>query len=266
MPLTPEQERLKIKFVDQLGAESWTPAWESVLIHHPPEVFLSSLKLLAVPATKKHLEPKIKHLISLTVNASSLHLHIPGIHASIALALSAGATKEEIIEVITLTSTVGIHACNVGVPLLVEVLKEEGVGDVGLGRGAWGNERDGAMDPREGERQALKEKFVKKRGYWHETWEDFLRLDPEFFDAYLEFSSAGTWEGGALEPKVKELVYCAFDAAATHLYQPGLKLHMRNAIRYGATPEEIMEVLEIATALSLHTLEVATPILAEHIK
>ena len=44
--------------------------------------------------------------------------------------------------------------------------------------------------------------------------------------------------------KVKELVYCAFDAAATHLYKPGLKLHMKNVLMYGGTAEEIMEVLE----------------------
>jgi hypothetical protein len=36
---------------------------------------------------------------------------------------------------------------------------------------------------------------------------------------------------------------------------------MRNALVYGASPEEIMEVLEIATLLSIHTLEVATPVL-----
>lgn len=62
---------------------------------------------------------------------------------------------------------------------------------------------------------------------------------------------------------MKELVYCAFDAAATHLYVPGLKLHMKNALGHGAKPEEIMEVLEIATLLSLHTAETTFPILAQ---
>lgn len=38
---------------------------------------------------------------------------------------------------------------------------------------------------------------------------------------------------------------------------------MRNALGYGATPEEIMEVLEIATALSLHTQDTTFPILAK---
>ena len=58
-------------------------------------------------------------------------------------------------------------------------------------------------------------------------------------------------------------MYCAFDCASTHLYVPGLKLHIRNAIGYGATPQEILEVFEIATLLSLHTAHVAAPIIAE---
>ncbi|KAK5129298.1 hypothetical protein LTR08_003628 [Meristemomyces frigidus] len=42
-----------------------------------------------------------------------------------------------------------------------------------------------------------------------------------------------------------------------------LKVHMRNAIRLGATPEEICKVLEIAIGLGLHTAMVACPILEE---
>ena len=62
---------------------------------------------------------------------------------------------------------------------------------------------------------------------------------------------------------MKELVYCAFDCAATHLYVPGLKLHMKNALGYGATPQEILAVLEIATLLSIHTAFEAAPIIQE---
>ena len=64
-----------------------------------------------------------------------------------------------------------------------------------------------------------------------------------------------------LSPQVKRLICCAFDVAATHPYGPGLKLHMRNALGYGATPQGIMEVLEIATALSLHTANIALSML-----
>jgi hypothetical protein len=40
---------------------------------------------------------------------------------------------------------------------------------------------------------------------------------------------------------------------------------MRNVLNYGGTPEEIMEVLEIATQLSLHTSNVAAPILVQEL-
>lgn len=40
---------------------------------------------------------------------------------------------------------------------------------------------------------------------------------------------------------------------------------MKNVLKYGGTPEEIMEVLEIATQLSLHTSNVAAPILAQQL-
>jgi alkylhydroperoxidase/carboxymuconolactone decarboxylase family protein YurZ len=38
---------------------------------------------------------------------------------------------------------------------------------------------------------------------------------------------------------------------------------MRNALKYGATAEQILEVLEIATRLSLHTLNEAAPIVQD---
>lgn len=108
----------------------------------------------------------------------------------------------EIVEVIELTSTLGIHACNIGVPLLVEVMKEEGIYD----------SHPTAGKPFDEHRGKLREEFVRKRGYWHQFWEDFLKLDPEFFEAYVDFSSI-PWtknvdgsENGVLEPKVS-LIY-----------------------------------------------------------
>ncbi|MEC8109578.1 MAG: carboxymuconolactone decarboxylase family protein, partial [Pseudomonadota bacterium] len=86
--------------------------------------------------------------------------------------------------------------------------------------------------------ELLKQEFIEKRGYWNEFWEGLLTLDPEFFTAYLKFSSI-PWSPGVLEPKVKEFIYIAIDAATTHLYEPGLRIHIENAFKYGATKEEI---------------------------
>ncbi|MDO8491633.1 MAG: carboxymuconolactone decarboxylase family protein [Dehalococcoidia bacterium] len=114
--------------------------------------------------------------------------------------------------------------------------------------------------------QQLKESFIKERGYWSEDlWEPVLKIDPDFFEAYVNFSSA-PWKKGALPPKTKELIYIAVDAATTHLYEPGLRVHVANALRYGATQEEIMEVLELVSALGIHTLVMGVPVLLEELK
>ncbi|CRG85136.1 carboxymuconolactone decarboxylase [Talaromyces islandicus] len=252
-------ESSKNKFIAENGKYAWNDGWESILALSP-ELFNASLDLRGVPKRPRHrhLTRKTQCLISIAVDSAATHLYAPGVHEHIQTALHEGATTAEIIEVIELTSTLGIHACNIGVPILVEVLREENH-PLGLST---------AFDVRQ---EQLKTEFTKNRGYWHTFWEDFLRLDPDFFEAYLKFSSV-PWmkktehgEKGALEPKVKELIYCAFDAAATHLYVPGLKLHMKNALGYGASPQEIMEVLEIPTALSLHTANVAAPILEKEL-
>ena len=91
------------------------------------------------------------------------------------------------------------------------------------------------------EKEALKADFIEARGYWNEFWDGLLDLDPRFFKAYLNFWSI-PWTNGVLEPKVKEFVYIAIDASTTHLYEPGLRIHIKNAFKYGATKEEIMEV------------------------
>ena len=112
----------------------------------------------------------------------------------------------------------------------------------------------------------LKEKFIAERGYWSEgIWDPVLRIDTDFFEAYLNFSAV-PWRKGVLSPKVKELIYTAIDAATTHLYEPGLRQHVSNALKYGATKEEIMEVFELVSVLGIHTCTVGVPILVEELK
>ena len=202
-----------------------------------------------MPWRKGPLEPKVKELVYIAVDAAATHLYVPGIRQHIKQAIKHGATAAEIMEVLELTSTLGIHACNIGVPILVEEL-----------------EAAGQPIPREfSERQlALKADFTEKRGYWHQFWEEILLLDADFFEAYTRFSSV-PWVTGVLEPKVKELIYTAFDVSATHLYLPGLRLHIKNAIGYGATREEILEVIELASVIGIHSCTEGVPILIEEL-
>jgi alkylhydroperoxidase/carboxymuconolactone decarboxylase family protein YurZ len=246
MALTAEQQKIKDDFIKVRG--TWGEPWQRMLELDPGFV-RAYLNFSSVPWIKEsHLQPKVKEFVYIAADAAATHLYVPGIRQHIEAALDHGATPHEIMEVLELTSTLGIHACNIGVPLLLDVLEEEG--------------RRDAPAPLDERQERLKAEFTENRGYWHEFWEGILELAPDLFEAYVEFSSV-PWKTGTLEPKVKELVYTAFDASATHLYVPGLKLHMRNALRLGATVEEIMEVLSIVSVVGIHAATTAAPILTE---
>ena len=245
MSLTTRQQEIKDEFIRVRGA--WSDSWESVL-KLDPEFLASYLKFSAVPWRKNHLSDKVKELIYIAVDDNATHMYLPGVRQHIRAALALGATPQEIMEVLELAATLGIHAMNIGVPILVEVLEEKGL-------------RTGPA-PLTDYQEEVKAEFTKTRGYWHSFWDEMLELDPELFAAYTDFS-AHPWRHGTLEPKIKELVYIAFDTAATHLYVKGLKLHIENAVGYGATAQEILEVMEIASVLGIHAVTSAAPILAE---
>jgi 3-hydroxyisobutyrate dehydrogenase-like beta-hydroxyacid dehydrogenase/alkylhydroperoxidase/carboxymuconolactone decarboxylase family protein YurZ len=247
MALTPRQEEVKAKFIEVRG--TWGDAWETIL-RLDPEFLLAYADFSSVPWRTGTLEPKVKELIYIAVNANATHMYLPGVRQHVKAALAAGATGPEIMEVLELSATLGIHAMNIGVPILVEVLRAKGL-------------RGGPV-PLNARQEEIKAEFIKNRGYWHEFWDEMLELDPELLAAYTEFSSV-PWRTGTLEPKVKEFIYIAFDTAATHLYVTGLKAHISNAIGYGATAREVLEVMEIASVLGIHGVTAAAPILAEEL-
>jgi alkylhydroperoxidase/carboxymuconolactone decarboxylase family protein YurZ len=249
MTLSAEQQQIKDEFVRVRG--TWGEPWQRML-ELDPAFLRAYLNFSSVPWLKEsHLEPKVKEFMYIAADAAATHLYEPGIRQHINAALDHGATPGEIMEVLELTSTLGIHACNIGVPLLLEVLEEEGL-------------RTGPT-PLDERQERLKAEFTENRGYWHEFWEGILEIVPDLFESYVEFSSV-PWKTGTLEPKVKEMIYIAFDASATHLYVPGLKLHLRNAVRYGATVGELAEVLSIVSVVGIHAATTAAPILAEAVE
>jgi alkylhydroperoxidase/carboxymuconolactone decarboxylase family protein YurZ len=237
---------------DAVAAEREPADWSSVdrSIMRLDSGFWQEVQRLADhPWRSGPLEPHIKELVLLTVDAAATHRNGDGASEHARRAIALGATRDQVLEVLQLTSTIGIHACNCGVPILLEELAHAG--------------RPFDLDqPLTARQEEIKSDFTAVRGYWNEFWDGLLRLDPEFFAAYSDFS-AYPWQHGTLEPKVRELIYTAFDASATHMYQPGLRQHIRNALALGATGPEIMEVLELASGIGVEAMVLAAPALIE---
>lgn len=248
MQLTERQQHIKDEFIRT--RQTWAPQWESIL-RLDCEFLHAYLHLSALPLTKNHLEDKVKEFIYVAVNAASTHLFSPGIQMHLKAALAFGATQNELMGVLELASTLGIHASNVAFPLLLELMDEEGIP---------------ADRSRNAERcAALKQRFVDEHGYWDGTWEAMLDTDPDLFERYADFSAIPL-KSKHLPQKVKALVLLALDAAATHLYRPGIKTHMRNALRHGATVPEIVEVIEIVSVIGIHGALVGAPMLEENLR
>lgn len=70
---------------------------------------------------------------------------------------------------------------------------------------------------------------------------------------------------GGIEPKLAELLSIAFDASIRHMYAPGTRRHIRNALAPGATVGEVMGVLQICVAQGAQALNVSVPILADEL-
>ena len=93
----------------------------------------------------------------------------------------------------------------------------------------------------------------------------FFELDPVFTDEFMAMG-AGIYKSGVMSPKEVELLSIALDASFTHLYAPGTRRHIKNALRAGATMEEIMEVLKLCVVQGIQTFNLGLPILAEELE
>ena len=93
----------------------------------------------------------------------------------------------------------------------------------------------------------------------------FREWEPSWVDQCLQMS-ADPWTSGVLPRKDVELISIAVNAACTNLSAEGTRRHIRGALEAGATREEILMILKIASLLSIHTCSLGAPILLEEAK
>lgn len=99
---------------------------------------------------------------------------------------------------------------------------------------------------------------------WNPLWSTLAEWDADFLEAYLWLRNV-PFRKGPLPRKVKELILLAINAATTHMYAPGVRRHIRNALKAGATRNEILETIQLTTVLGIHSSNLAVPILAEEL-
>jgi alkylhydroperoxidase/carboxymuconolactone decarboxylase family protein YurZ len=205
--------------------------------------------LVEVPERTWRLDAKTRALIMVATTSAVTTLDREGLRTAVGQAKRAGASQEEVLEAVHLCAVLGIHSYVIGVSPLAEVAEGHGQKLVD----------DGELDE---DRAKVRDDFTTQRGYWSPMNETLLRTDAAWFQAYTAYSSH-PWLHGVLSPKVRELIYIAIDLACTHLFDAGVKPHIENALRYGATVEEIVEVLAVIAPLGFASVRVAAPMVRE---
>ncbi len=249
--LTPRQQALKEKFIKERGY--WKGVWAK-LLEVDTDFFEAYLDFTAIPARHGYIEPYVRELLYIAIDVATTHMYEPGMRVHIRNVLAMGRSPEEIMEVYELTASIGMHSMQMGVPALRDELKRAGREMKPLA--------DAELSARQKE---LKAQFQREVGPCDGAWQQLLEMDTDFFKACLDFTAVPL-RNGKLSPKIKEFVYIAVEAATTTLYEPSLRVHIRKALELGATPQEIMEVLECSAVLGMHTIAMGLPAMLDEME
>jgi alkylhydroperoxidase/carboxymuconolactone decarboxylase family protein YurZ len=206
------------------------------------------LRVGTAPWRSGVLPRKEVELISLALHCSCTNLDEAGTRRQIRAALEAGATRDEILLVIKCGVGLAVHSCSLGAPILLEEMNAAGVK---------------AAESPKSETPACD--AMREIGQWNTAWDPFYELSPLWTDQFFAFG-ASIYKSGVFTPRFMELISIAFDASITHMYAPGTRRHIKGALKAGATPEEIMTVLQICVSMGVQACAKGVPILAEELK
>jgi alkylhydroperoxidase/carboxymuconolactone decarboxylase family protein YurZ len=240
MEFTGRRAELKAEFIAKRGY--WAQFWD-YLLTLDPGFFAAYLNYSALPWASGPLSPKMKEFVYIVIDVATTHLYEPGMHIHLQNAIKYGATPREIMEVIKVTSDLGLHTMTLGVPALARALKRRG------------RKLPGA-DP------SLEQAFIAAHGYWDDAWAAIAALDPAYFHAALALS-ASAHEAKVLDEKTIALLRVAASASTTHLHAATVETQIERALDEGASAEEIMETLQLASVLGLHSCTFGVPLLVE---
>lgn len=232
------------------GPAAETGPWDDALAQlreWDPAFADACTRMVTNPWRSGVLSRKLAELIGVGLNVACTNLNPQGTRRHVRRALAAGATRDEILFVFKCAAVMSIHSCSLGAPILLEEAKSAG---------ARAQEKPAAPTPACDRMKAI--------GQWNTAWDPFFELDPAWTDEFMA-TGAGIYASGILPAKEVELLSIAFDASFTHMYAPGTRRHIHNALKAGATVEEIMEVLKLCVGQGVQSFNLGVPILAEEL-
>jgi len=105
----------------------------------------------------------------------------------------------------------------------------------------------------------------RETGPWDPALAKLREWDPAWADASQRMTT-NPWTNAVLPRKMIELIGIALNAACTNLNPEGTRRHIRAALDAGATRDEILMVLKMASLMAIHSCSLGAPVLLEEAK
>jgi alkylhydroperoxidase/carboxymuconolactone decarboxylase family protein YurZ len=220
--------------------------WDSV-VAMDPDYFDAAERLFGYPHERRKLPVKEQALLEMALDALVTQLDERRLPSAIGRAIDAGATRDEILCVLEIVVVIGLHSCTVAIPVLCEEL--------------YGDDGPPPLTPAQVKVARRFETSELRPRPLDAMFGSILRMDLDYFERFVTFVDV-PWRPGVLDERFKHLVCIAIDVACTHLYVDGIRRHVRAALELGVTPEEILEVIQLASSTGLRTLRSALPVIA----
>jgi alkylhydroperoxidase/carboxymuconolactone decarboxylase family protein YurZ len=182
-------------------------------------------------------------LIKLAVAVSVTSLNRDAIRAAIDDAQRAGATPDQMQEIVSMVSALGVHSLMAASVAIADAADRHG------------SPLASGLNPQQ---QQLWDSHVGDDPYWAKFrnsvpgfLEALIRLSPDQFRAFFDYCAL-PWRSGTVRARTKELAALACDATSAHRFLPGFLLHLDNAIAIGNQRLAILETLDIAADAPAH--------------
>lgn len=191
------------------------------------------------------LTPLEQAMVRLGLAVSVTSLAVGETRAAIAQCLDLGATPEQVQEIVSMISGLGVHSLMISASFILDAASDRSLID---------REKPLSVD-----QTALWKKHVGSDPFWQGFEQELpgflsamLRLSPDQFVAFFDYCAV-PWKIGSVRARLKELIAMASDATPAHMFMPGFKLHLRNAIALGAGSAAVQGALTLAAQTPAHS-------------
>lgn len=215
-PTDMDRDAIKAEFQRERGY--WRP-WNETLLREQPDFLLAYARYAGHPSRTGPLSTRMVELIYVALDASSSHLFESGLRIHMQKAKEAGASHQDIFDVLHLVAEQGL-AC---VLQSIQVLAEE------TGDGAPQHHPSVA----------------------EQAWDWLNRHDPAYAELARAFCQSNTSHEG-LPPSERCLVQIALHACFTAFNPVALRSCIRQGIEHGLTTAQMLQAIQLGAHLSVH--------------